>query len=187
MSMDFLARQLREPYGPLVPWVAFCCALALVWLGLHQIVWASADRRKMELEAEWVAARHRLVQHTEGQKARQDLNVVLAELPSERDFAPLALGITEEAKKDGVTLPSLSYQTEKTPVSRMTKGVLQGSLSGRYENLRRLIYDLETAEELLFIEDLNLVRSGNQGGHSLTFNIKIGTYLRGETNQTAAP
>jgi Tfp pilus assembly protein PilO len=187
MIMDFLVRQLREPYGPLVPWAALCCALGLVWLGLHHVVWASADQRKTQLEAEWVTARQRLVQHTEGQKARQDLNVVLAELPSERDFAPLALGITEEAKKDGVTLPSLSYQTEKTPVARMTKGVLQGSLSGQYQHLRRLIYDLETAEELLFIEDLNLVRSGNQGGQSLTFNIKIGTYLRGDTNQQAAP
>ncbi len=185
--MDFLARQLREPYGPLVPWVAFCCALGCIWLGLHHIVWVSADQRKNELETEWSAARHRLVQHAEAQKARQDLNVVLAELPSERDFAPLALGITEEAKKDGVTLPSLSYQTEKTPVARMTRGVLQGSMSGPYEKLRRLIYDLETAEELVFIEDLNLVRSGNQGAQSLTFNIKIGTYLRGDGNATAGP
>jgi hypothetical protein len=39
---------------------------------------------------------------------------------------------------------------------------------------------VETAEELVYIEDLELVPSGNLQDHTLTFNIKIATYLRGE-------
>ena len=54
------------------------------------------------------------------------------------------------------------------------------SMTGRYEDLRRFLYDVETAEELVFIEDLELVRSGAQQDQTLTFNIKIATYLRGE-------
>ena len=108
-----------------------------------------------------------------------------AVLPVERDFAPLALGISEEAKRDHVTLPALSYKTESTTVANTSKGVLQGSMTGRYEDLRRFIYDLETAEELLFIEDMELAGSSSPRDQQLTFNIKIVTYLRGEAVKPA--
>jgi Tfp pilus assembly protein PilO len=52
-------------------------------------------------------------------------------------------------------------------------------MSGRYEDLRRFIYDIETADELVYIEDVDLVPSATQRDH-LTFNIKIITYLRGD-------
>ena len=57
----------------------------------------------------------------------------------------------------------------------------------RAEDLRRFLYNLESAQELLFIEDLNLVRSGNIQDQQLTFNIKISTYLRGEHLQSPTP
>jgi Tfp pilus assembly protein PilO len=65
-------------------------------------------------------------------------------------------------------------------MANTSKGVLQGTMTGRYEELRRFLYDLETAEELVYIEDLELVPSGAQQDQTLTFNIKIATYLRGE-------
>jgi Tfp pilus assembly protein PilO len=58
-------------------------------------------------------------------------------------------------------------------------------MTGRYENLRRFLYDVETAEEPVYIEDLELVRAGAQQDQTLTFNIKIATYLRGEPGKTA--
>lgn len=53
-------------------------------------------------------------------------------------------------------------------------------MSGRYEDLRRFIHDLETADELLFIEDLELNRAGSLQNAALTFNIKIATYLKAD-------
>jgi len=53
-------------------------------------------------------------------------------------------------------------------------------MSGRYEDLRRFLYDIETADELVYIEDVDLVRSNTPHDQQLTFNIKIVTYLRGE-------
>ncbi|MEK6633518.1 MAG: type 4a pilus biogenesis protein PilO, partial [Nitrospirota bacterium] len=135
---------------------------------------------------EWGAARQILAQHREARKARKDVSQVWASLPVERDFAPLALGITDEAKHDHVTLPALSYKTEATTVVNTSKGVLQGAMTGRYEDLRRFIYDLETAEELLFIEDLELASYSYPREQQLTFNIKIATYLRGESVKPAA-
>ena len=120
------------------------------------------------------------MQHREARKAQADLSQVWALLPAERDFAPLALGISEEAKRDRVTMPALSYKTEPTSVAHTSKGLLQGPMSGRYEDLRRFIHKLETADELLFIEDLELTRSGGVEDDTLTFTIKIAAYLRND-------
>lgn len=169
----------QHPAAPLLPWVGIVIGLVIVLFIVQSFGVAGAHATMERLEQEWGAARQALMSHREARKIRIDLNQVWSVLPAEQDFAPLALGISEEAKRDRVTLPALSYKTEPTLMANTSKGVLQGSMSGRYEDLRRFIYDLETAEELLLIEDLELTRSGG-GGHdsALTFNIKIATYLR---------
>lgn len=182
---DRLLLVLQQPFAPLLPWVAIALGLLLVLFLVQDIGVAGAEFKRERLEKEWISTRQLLMQHREARKARKDLNQVWAVLPVERDFAPLALGISEEAKRNRVILPALSYKTEPTPVANMSKGLLQGSMSGRYEDLRRFIYDLETAEELLFIEDLELARSGGAQDQALTFNIKIATYLRGEAAKPA--
>jgi len=178
--MDVINQQLRSPYAPLIPWclvtlVLFGGLLAARAMGLER-----AEQQRTDLEVEWAQVRQQLAHHKDAQKAQLDLAKVWSVLPFERDFAPLALGITEEAKRNRVTLPALSYKTETTPVAKTNKGILQGTMTGRYEDLRRFLYELETAEEWIIIEDLELVHPANQSEQMLTFNIKISTLLRSE-------
>jgi Tfp pilus assembly protein PilO len=177
---DRLSFLLQQPFAPLLPWAGIALGLLFILLLVQRVGVTGAESKRERLEQEWTSTRQLLMRHREARKAKQDLSQVWAVLPAERDFSPLALGISEEAKRDRVTLPALSYKTEPTLVRNTSKGLLQGSMSGRYEDLRRFIYDLETAEELLFIEDLQLTRSGNAQDQTLTFNIKIATYLRAE-------
>ena len=186
-GFDRFQQALRQPYAPILPWVVFVATLCVLSYGIHALVLGAAEQELLRLEAERVKARQELSRHKEAKQAKADLKRVWAVLPLFRDFAPLALGVTEEAKRDLVTLPALSYKTEKTGVPDATKAVLQGTVTGRYEDLRRFLYNLESAEELLFIEDLNLIRSGNIQDQQLTFNIRISTYLRGEHFQSQAP
>jgi Tfp pilus assembly protein PilO len=186
-GFDRLQQTMRQPYAPILPWVAFVAGLGVLGYGIHTLVLGAAEQEQQRLQTEWVKARQQLSRHKDAKKAKADLQRVWAVLPLYRDFAPLALGVTEEAKRDQVTLPALSYKTEKTSVPDATKAVLQGTVTGRYEDLRRFLHNLESAEELLFIEDLNLVRSGNVQDQQLTFNIRISTYLRGEHLQSPTP
>jgi Tfp pilus assembly protein PilO len=181
--MDFILQQLRKPYGILIPWFALVLLLAGVLWTVYTVGIAGTGQSLAKLELEWSQARQEYSRHKEAQKMRKDLAQVWSILPVERDFAPLALGITEASKRDHVILPALSYKTEVTPVANTSKGVLQGTMIGRYEDLRRFLYDVETAEEPVYIEDLELVRSGAQQDQTLTFNIKIATYLRVESGK----
>ena len=184
---DRLVMLLQQPVAPILPWVGITLGLLLVLLVIRHVGVAGAASELERVEKEWGVARQQLMRHREARTAKTDLAQVWAMLPVERDFSPLALGISEEAKRDRVNLPALSYKTEPTPVLHTSKGILQGSMSGRYEDLRRFIYDLETAEEFLFIEDLELARSGVAQGGMLTFNIKIATYLRAEAPVPVSP
>jgi Tfp pilus assembly protein PilO len=184
---DRLSLLLQQPFAPLVPWVGFVLGLLLILSLVQKIGVAGAESKRETVEKEWILTRQLLTQHREARSARRDLNQVWSVLPDERDFAPLALGITEEAKRNRVTLPALSYKTEPTLVAHTSKGLLQGSMSGRYEDLRQFIYELETADELVFIEDLELAKSDGGQNQPLTFTIKIATYLRAESARPVEP
>lgn len=171
---------VQHPFSPLLPWGAMALGLSVVLIIVHQMWLADLQAKRQELEAELVTVRQSLTHHREARSATKDLTHVWALLPSERDFGPLALGISDEAKREGVVLPALSYKTEPTTVASMIKGLLQGAMNGRYEDLRRYIHDLETADELLLIEDLQLSRTGSAQGDALTVTIKIATYLRAD-------
>ncbi len=183
MVKERLIIVLRHPFAPLLPWGGVALGLLLTWIIVHQAGVADLQSKRQAMEADWVAMRQALVHHREARKAGRDLTHVWTLLPAERDFSPLALGISDEASRDRVTLPALSYKTEPTRVAHTTKGLLQGTMSGRYEDLRRFIHGLETAEELLFIEDLELNRAGHDLNAPLTFNIKIATYLRADSEK----
>lgn len=178
--VNLLLQELRKPHGTLIPPAGLVVVLLLILWAVKSLGVDSVEQNRSRLETEWAQARKTYQYHQEAYRARKDLAQVWSALPEERDFAPLALGITEEAKRNHVTLPSLSYKTESTPVANTSKGLLQGTMSGRYEDLRRFLYDIETADELVYIEDVDLVRSSTLQDQQLTFNIKIVTYLRGE-------
>jgi hypothetical protein len=171
------------PYDPLYPFAGLACVLILVVYIVHAAVLEPAEQELQRLQSAWAAARLQVTRHKDAMKTKEDLRQVWAVFPMVRDFAPLALGVTEEAKRNHIMLPALSYRTERTAISDATKAILQGTVTGRYEDLRKFLYNLETAQELLFIEDLNLIRSGNPQDPTLTFNIRIATYLRGEPSQ----
>jgi Tfp pilus assembly protein PilO len=180
----YLIEQLRKPYGMLIPVAGLVFVLLLALWAVKSLGLEAAEQSRSGLTADWARVRKDYQHHQTARRAKKDLAQVWNALPEERDFAPLALGITEEAKRNHVTLPALSYKTESTPVVRTSKGVLQGTMSGRYEDLRRFVYDLETADELVYIEDVDLVPSTAQHDH-LTFNIKIVTYLRSDLPKPA--
>lgn len=178
----FFLRQ--HPFAPLIPWVGVALALLVMLFLVHDLGLGEVQDGRERLEIEWSATRQTFMSHREARKTKKDLSRVWAVLPAERDFTPLALGISDEAKRDRVTLPALSYKTEPTLVGNTSKGLLQGPMTGRYEDLRRFIYGLETKEQLLFIEDLELTRTGSAQDALLTFNIKIATYLRGDSGES---
>jgi Tfp pilus assembly protein PilO len=152
---------------------------------------APLEERLGRSEAEWAAARGSLAQRQEAHKARKDLARVLTLLPVQREFARLPLAISDMAHRDRVALPSLSYALEKTGEGLPIRAVLQGTVTGQYEDLRRFIHHVEASDRLLlFVEDLSVGRSsalqGEQRGKGVTITLRLATYIREETPRSHA-
>ena len=168
----------RTPYGPLILWVAVAGALGAALVAVHLLVLAPAQDRFAQAEAAWLAARQRVAQRLDAKQARKDLTVILNALPGHRDFAQLPLAISEVARRERVSIPDLSNALEKPQAGGFTKALLRGSVSGRYEDLRRFIHHLETADGFLLIEDLNVGRHSTKKGEAIAFQITLSTYIR---------
>ncbi len=188
--MALLARMgnLPKPYLSLIPWAAAVVLLAVAFAGAQSLLVGPAQARLTALEADWAAAKSTLARRLEAKQARKDFARVLNVLPGQRDFARLPLAISDIAKRDKVQIPALSYVLEKQSEDLATKAVLQGAVSGQYEDLRRFIYHLEASDGLLlFVEDLSVGRAadlkGEQKGRRLTVNIRLATYIREEIRQ----
>ena len=169
---------LRHPLAPLFPRMLVILVLLATLACIHSFMVLPAETRVAQLEHDWSSARNTLVQHREAKRVIQDLNHVLNGIPAREDFTPLALGITDEATRNRVSLPSLTYKIDETSGPLATRAVFQGSFKGRYVDLRRFIFQLESAEELLFIEDLDVVGSRQQANQPVTFKMRIATYLK---------
>src|SRR5688572_5562509 len=146
----FVLRQLpyylRQPYAPLFPLLGLSVMVLIAWCVVHTTALDSAEHQKQELQSAWDKARQQFARHKDAMRAKEGLRQVWDVFPLVRDFAPLALGITEEAKRDHITLPALSYKTERTPIPDATKAVLQGAVTGHYGDVRRFLYNLESAK-----------------------------------------
>lgn len=178
LGLPIIRRLRRTPYSPLILWMAVAGVLGAALVVVRLLVVAPAQDRFAQAEAEWMAARQRVAQRLEAKQARKDLTVILNALPGQRDFAQLPLAISEVARRDRVSIPNLSYALEKPQAGGFTKAVLRGSVSGRYENLRRFIHHLETADGFLFIEDLDVSRHTTKKGEDVAFQITLSTYIR---------
>lgn len=168
----------QNHFVPLLPLTGLVLVGMVAWLGVHLFLVLPAKARVMNLEKDWAVARERFIQHKNAKRIHQELTEVMNQFPVKEDFIPLALGITDEAKRNQVHLPSFSYRVEPATGGVASKGVFQGAVKGQYQHLRRFIHQLETADELLFIEDLDVVPSGLKSSDLVTFRMRIATYLR---------
>jgi Tfp pilus assembly protein PilO len=180
--LDF--RQIiTSPYVGLLPSGIVAGLFGGAWLAGHLLILQPLQLRQAQLDTEWAAARQHLAQRLEAKQTIKDLAQLLALLPSSRDFSQLPLALSDEAKRNNVTLAGLSYILEKGDQMPAVKVTLKGPVTGRYEDLRRFIYHLEASDRLLFIEDLDVGQSATtekdvKRREMMTFTLQISTYIR---------
>lgn len=181
--MTAITRQSFKSYYPVIPWLLLATVFGVAWAGMHFLVLGPAEDHLSRIETERITLRHKATRRQEAKDTARDLGKILALLPTPRDFAQLPLTISEDASHNGVTLSSLSYTLDKVDQGPARRAVFQGPVTGRYEDLRRFIYSLESGGRLIFIEDLDVSRPGNaeRGGpqrDALSFKLQLSTYIR---------
>ena len=181
--MTDIRQMMSSPYARVLPSGLVAGLFCGAWLAGHLLILQPLQQRQAQLETEWGMARQQLAHRLEAKRTIKDLAQFLALLPSSRDFSQLPLAMSEEAKRDNVTLSGLSYTLDKADQLPAVKVAFKGPVTGRYEDLRRFIYHLEASDRLLFIEDLDVGQSAKSGKdlkhrEMMTFTLQISTYIR---------
>jgi len=186
--MPAITRQSFKSYLPLIPWLVLAAIFGSAWAGIHFLMLGPAQEHLSQAEAQRIAVRQQITSRQDARQTAKDMSHLLTLLPTQRDFAQLPEVISEEALHKGVILPGLSYTFEKPDQSLGSRVILKGPVTGRYEDLRRFIYGLETSSWLVFIEDLDVSRSGkeNQNRDVVTVNLQFSTYIRKNASPPSA-
>ena len=87
------------------------------------------------------------------------------------------------ARRSSVRYEAGTFDTERdTKDNRLNRLRMHLVLRGDYENLRRFIYDVETSQEFVIIDDVTLVQP--DAAMPLTLTLELSTYYRIQANGT---
>jgi Tfp pilus assembly protein PilO len=185
--MSLLARVFAERRVVMVPLVVF---LALNLAVLALIVWplqrrvAGAAEEQFQARSGLLAARSLETQAKAERSGKERADVELRKFYSEilpRDFrgavglASFWLGrVAEDAR---LTFRAGQWDKEAIRDSRLTKVTGQVTLVGDYQNIRQFLYDVETAQEFVIIEKVELAQANAMQLDSLLeVSLAVATY-----------
>ena len=189
-------RSLSLPFSPIPRLAArglwplgLLTVLALgIGIGAYLLVLIPAEGRLARAEAAYEAARQAQLQQQAARKTQEtfrqtqkDLEKVWETLPAQKQFAALAVAISELGRAVAVSIPGMTYTLQKVEEGLPAKASLAFRAVGEYGAIYRFLHRLETTEPYLFIESLDVSRTSEPNRAALTllaFNVRVVTFLR---------
>ncbi len=139
-----------------------------------------ATARRLERQARDAAANRK--------RADADLQTFYADvLP--RDFATATRTtnrwLQEAARDAGLEFKSAHFDWSPIRDSRLSRAFSTVTLSGRYANIRRFLYAVETASEFIVVEQVGLAEASSTRGRggSLDVSLVVSTYFLSPAGQ----
>ena len=163
--------------------------LSMAGAMLVYILWLSpAEQRRASAEEAYHAAKQAQTalqgsrtQQARARTAQQQLDLVRQALPSQEEFTPLAMALTELGKNEHVAIPGMGYDVKKAEGGQPAKATIAFHASGDYASVYRFIHRLETVDPYVVIESLDVASEHQSNGSSaarIVVNIRVATYLR---------
>jgi len=159
-----------------------------IGIGAYLLVLIPAEQRLARAEAAYEAARQAQLQQQAARKTQEtfrqtqkDLEQVWETLPAQKQFAALAVAISELGRAVAVSIPGMTYTLQKVEEGLPAKATLAFRAVGEYGAIYRFLHRLETTEPYLFIESLDVSRTSEPNRAALTllaFNVRVVTFLR---------
>jgi len=135
---------------------------------------ALAEARRQERQAKDA--------RTSKERAEQELAKFYGEvLPHDPNTArKVTTAWLQQAAADaGLTFKNNHFDTDAVRDSQLTRVVVKFTLQGRYPAIRKLLYALETAEEFVVVDKVELAQSGSDaqiGSGLLEVSLTVSTY-----------
>ncbi|MEW6246278.1 MAG: type 4a pilus biogenesis protein PilO [Nitrospirota bacterium] len=156
--------------------------------GISSLWLAPAEERLARAEAAYHAGKQDQVKLQAARKtqeqirtAQRELENVWLVLPTQHQFAALAMAISELGRAEQVSIPGMTYASQKGEEGLPVKASLSFKATGDYAAIYRFIHRLETTDPYLVIESLDATRASKSERSASTlvvFNVRVATFLR---------
>ncbi len=185
-GVPVLSRLLLVSLIPLMSLVTLSCFTAA---GVYFSTHVSAQQHLAEADMAYQTAIREQATLRSTRKTQEELRAIKGQLddvwrrlPTETEFASLALAIADLGRTERVHIPGMQYGMERTKVAGLpVKGSLSFSVTGPYAAVYRFIHRLESSDSYIVIESLDASRSAKTapaGSADVVFHVTVVTFLR---------
>jgi len=166
---------LREskPLRALIAATAACLCLVIL---LYAFLLKPAEERLGAREASYNELRKRRTEALLFRKQKEELAGLKAGVPSQKDMPLLVKELVQNARRLGLTVATINYDIPRRSGEDLALLSFSFPAEGRYADVKRFVYDVETSDRLVGIQDLNL--SGGDKGR-VKLQMKLVTYVKG--------
>ena len=135
------------------------------------------ETRRDQMALQWEKSRKDLSRlHALG-RAEVQLQEWRGLLTPKQGFSELLSSLSKLAKKQGIDIPSITYQQEDLERNGLLKISFSLKIVSPYYKVRKFIYSLETEEDFLLIEDLVIKKLGKKGNWAVEADLKVSAFL----------
>jgi Tfp pilus assembly protein PilO len=165
--------------------VANIAVLVLAVFPLRNVV-SAAESRAVDAKRDLAEAMRLERQITQARTSKEQADDELRRFYAEvlpRDFATAEIAtnlwLNEAATESGLSFKSSRFSTSEIRDSDLTRAYSRVTLEGRYPDIRRFLYEVETAKEFIIVERVELAEQGSQPGANspLEVSLLVSTYF----------
>jgi Tfp pilus assembly protein PilO len=152
-----------------------CAGLLCANLLLFGFLVAPLTSRLAAGEARSAELRRRHAEAVLFEKQKASLAGLMAGMPAQKDMPLLVKEFAQIARSRNLSVASIKYDMPKRASGELAMLAFSFPVEGRYADIKRFIYEVETSDRFVGIQDLKL---GSEQGR-VKLEMKLVTYVKG--------
>jgi Tfp pilus assembly protein PilO len=155
--------------------LVFGCLVCLN-LALYGFLIAPSIAWQRTAETRYSELRRRHAEAVLFQKQKPGFAGILAGIPTQKDMPLLVKELVQTARRLHLAVASVKYDIPTRTSGELAMLAFSFPIEGRYPDIKRFIYEVETADRLVGIQNLRL--GSDQG--KVKLDMKLVTYIKGQ-------
>jgi Tfp pilus assembly protein PilO len=123
-----------------------------------------------------IALRKRHAEAVLFEKQKPHFTGIMSGIPAQKDMPLLVKEVVQTARKSNLSVAAVNYDIPQRESGELAMLAFSFPAEGKYPDLKRFVYDVETSDRLIGIQDLKLEMEKN----SVKLQMKLMTYVRGK-------
>jgi Tfp pilus assembly protein PilO len=143
---------------------------------LYGVLVAPAVARLTASEAKFAELKRRHAEAVLFKKQKTSFTGTMAGIPAQKDMPLLVKEFVQTARRSHLSVASIKYDIPKRASGELAMLTFSFPVEGRYPDIKRFIYEVETSGRLVGIQELKL----DSDQARVKLDMKLVTYVKGQ-------